>query len=552
MNDTPNSPAVRSGARILVDALLANGVTRAFAVPGESYLSVLDALYDCRDRLHLTTCRHESGAANMAEAYGKLTNTPGICFVTRGPGATHASIGIHTARQDSTPMILFIGQISREMRGREAFQEVDYRQMFGSIAKWATEVDDAERLPEIVARAFQIAISGRPGPVVVALPEDMLDDAVAVHDAPPAQRVPICPHEASMQTLAELLARAQRPLMIVGGGGWDQATGNAIRHIAERHSIPILASFRCQDFVDNDSPAYVGRLGLGASARSNALVKEADLVIALGARLGEATTQGYTLLTPPCPQQTLVHVHADSNELGRVYQARLFINATSPEFAEAMQRLAVTGDETRVQYLATARESYEAYTKPQSSEHGLDMQSVLEAFTRLLPDDTMYTNGAGNYTLWLQRYIRFHAFRTQVAPTSGAMGYGIPAAIAAQLVYPERKVVAFGGDGCAMMSIQELATAHMEGLPIIFVVVNNASYGTIRMHQERRFPGRASGTALVNPDFVTLAKGFHLHAEPIEHNRQLPEAIARCMAHPGPSLLEIRLPHDAPMTPPAN
>lgn len=550
MNDSLNQPSVRSGARILVDALLANGVTRAFAVPGESYLSVLDALYDSQDQLSLTTCRHESGAANMAEAYGKLTNKPGVCFVTRGPGATHASIGIHTARQDSTPMILFVGQVAREMREREAFQEIDYRQMFGSVAKWTTEVDDASRLPEVIARAFQTAISGRPGPVVVALPEDMQDDVVAVHDAPPAQRIPICPHESSMRTFANLLAGARRPLMIVGGGGWSQATGDTIRHIAEQHQIPILASFRCQDFIDNDSSAYVGRLGLGAPAYANALVKEADLVIALGARLGEATTQGYTLLVPPSPQQTLVHVHADSNELGRVYQARLPINATSPEFAEAMQQLAVTGDEPRRAYLAAARQAYEAYAEPESSEQGLDMQSVLAAFTRLLPDDTLYTNGAGNYTLWLQRYIRFHRYRTQVAPTSGAMGYGIPAAIAAQLVYPERKVVAFGGDGCAMMSIQELATAHMEGLPIIFVVVNNASYGTIRMHQERRFPGRVSGTSLVNPDFVTLAKGFHLHAELIEQNGQLSEAILRCMEHPGPSLLEIRLPHDAPMTPP--
>lgn len=545
-----SQPETRTGARVLVDALLNNGVTQAFAVPGESYLSVLDALHDSRDRLRLITCRHESGAANMAEAHGKLTGSPGICFVTRGPGATHASIGVHTARQDSSPMILFIGQIARDTREREAFQEIDYRAMFGPIAKWVTEVDDARRLPEILARAFQTAINGRPGPVVVALPEDMLEDEVTVIDTTAAQPIPICPSETSMKRLETLLHAAQRPLFIVGGGGWSQATGDAVRHLAERHHIPVLASFRCQDFVDNDSPAYVGRLGLGAPPYANELVKSADLIIALGARLGEATTQAYTLLTSPVPKQTLVHVHADSNELGRVYQGELLINATSAEFADAMARLAPTGDDTRQTYLDSARHAYDAYSQAGTKdETGLDMRSVMATLTAAMPSDTIYTNGAGNYTLWLQRYLTFHRFRSQLAPTSGAMGYGIPAAIAAKLVYPERQVVAFGGDGCAMMSIQELATASMERLPILFIVVNNGSYGTIRMHQERRYPNRISGTALDNPDFALLAQACHLHAEVIERNAQLPEALARCLAHDGPSLLEIRLPADAPLTP---
>ncbi|NIC05304.1 thiamine pyrophosphate-binding protein [Billgrantia bachuensis] len=540
----------RTGAQVLVDALLNNGVTQAFAVPGESYLSVLDALYDHRERLKLATCRHESGASNMAEAYAKMTGLPGICFVTRGPGACHASIGVHTAHQDSTPMILFIGQVARHMREREAFQEIDYRQMFGPVAKWVTEVDDARRLPELLARAFQTAISGRPGPVVVSLPEDMLDDMVRVEDAPAASRIPIAPDPQSLVRVSEALEEAQRPVLIVGGGDWSARAGEHLRQFAEAHQVPILASFRCQDFVDNDSPAYVGRLGLGASAQANALVERADLVIALGARLGEATTQGYTLLASPRPRQRFIHVHADIGELGRVYHG-LSINATSPEFAEALATLSPRGEMARRAYLAQARQAFEAYAKVEPGEGELDMQTVVATIADALPKDTIHANGAGNYTLWLQRYLTFHTFRSQLAPTSGAMGYGFPAAIGAKLAHPERSVVAYGGDGCALMSIQELATAHMLGLKILFVVVNNGSYGTIRMHQERRFPGRISGTELANPDFAALARGFGLHGEAIERNDQLPEALARCQAHAGSALLEIRMPTDTPYaTPP--
>lgn len=549
MNGSQDSQVPRTGAQVLVDALRINDVTKAFAVPGESYLSVLDALYDCQDRLGLVTCRHESGAANMAEAYGKMTGKPGICFVTRGPGASHASIGVHTAHQDSTPMILFIGQVARDMREREAFQEIDYRQMFGPVAKWVTEIDNPERLPEILARAFQMAISGRPGPVVVSLPEDMLDEMVTIEDAAPAGRIPIAPHASSLAQLSESLQQARRPILIVGGGGWTSQTGDDVRQFAEAHHVPILASFRCQDFVDNDSPAYVGRLGLGASAQANDLVKQADLIITLGARLGEATTQGYTLLTPPCPQQRLVHVHADSNELGRVYQGQL-INATSPEFAEVLKALPLTGDSERQNYMEATRKSYVTFTTAVTSDETLDLQTIVATIGETLPRDTIYSNGAGNYTLWLQRYLSFHEFRSQLAPTSGAMGYGFPAAIGAKVALPERTVVAFGGDGCALMSIQELATAHMLGLKMLFVVVNNGSYGTIRMHQERRFPGRVSGTNLDNPDFVVLAKGFGLYAEAIDRNDQFPEALARCQAHEGPSLLEIRMSDSAYSTPP--
>ncbi|WP_043530328.1 thiamine pyrophosphate-binding protein [Litchfieldella xinjiangensis] len=539
----------RTGAQVIVDTLRINGIDRAYAVPGESYLSVLDALYEQHRHIRLVTCRHESGAANMAEAHGKLTGTPGVCFVTRGPGATHASIAIHTAYQDSSPMILFIGQVAREMREREAFQEIDYRQMFGPLAKWVTEVDDARRLPEILSRAFQTCLSGRPGPVVIALPEDMLDDIVQVTDVAQSPGLAIAPTDASMQALDDLMNQAQRPVMILGGGGWSQVAGDAIRDVAERHGIPVLASFRCQDFIDNDSPAYVGRLGLGAPAYTRSLVEEADLVIAIGARLGEATMQGYSLLTPPIPRQRLVHVHPDSRELGRVYQATLMINATSPEFAEALSELDYQPTPAHRERLQALRHTYETYSYPAYEGHGLDMQSVMSVLTGTLPSDTLYTNGAGNYTLWLQRFIRFHRFRSQVAPTSGAMGYGIPAAIAAKLAFPERQVVAFGGDGCAMMSIQELATASQESLRILFVVVNNASFGTIRMHQEKRFPGRVSGTTLTNPDFVALARACHLHAEAIENNADMAAALARCLAHDGPSLLEIRLPPDAPFTP---
>ncbi|WP_148254167.1 thiamine pyrophosphate-dependent enzyme [Aidingimonas lacisalsi] len=549
MTTAQEQPPPRTGAQVLVDALLHNGVTQAFAVPGESYLGILDALYDCRERLSLATCRHEAGASNMAEAYGKMTGMPGICFVTRGPGASHASIGVHTAHQDSTPMILFIGQVARDMREREAFQEIDYRQMFGPVAKWVTEVDDAKRLPEMLARAFQTAISGRPGPVVMSLPEDMLDETVTVSDAAPASRLPIAPHGSSLASFSEALGAAQRPVLIVGGGGWSQQAGNDVRRFAEAHQVPILASFRCQDFVDNDSHAYVGRLGLGASAQANELVKQSDLVIALGARLGEATTQGYTLLTPPNPEQPLVHIHADSRELGRVYQG-ILINATSPEFAETLSSLPHTGNDSRAAYLSAARQAYESYAHAEPTQDKLDLQTVVSSIGKALPRDTIYSNGAGNYTLWLQRYLNFHTFRSQLAPTSGAMGYGIPAAIGAKLAYPQRTVVAFGGDGCALMSIQELATANMLGLQILFVVVNNGSYGTIRMHQERRFPGRVSGTELDNPDFVALAKGFGLHAEAIDDNAQLSEALSRCQCHDGPSLLEIRLTGAAYATPP--
>lgn len=446
-------------------------------------------------------------------------------------------------------MILFIGQVARDMREREAFQEIDYRQMFGPIAKWVTEIDDAERLPEILARAFQTAISGRPGPVVLSLPEDMLDETVVVRDAEPVSRIPIAPHASSLEKLSESLQKARRPILIVGGGGWTQQAGDDVRQFAESHHVPIIASFRCQDFVDNDSPAYVGRLGLGASAQVNDLVKQADLVIALGARLGEATTQGYTLLTPPCPQQSLVHVHADSNELGRVYQGQL-INATSPEFAEVLTSLSPTGDDERQNYMEAARQTHVSFTQAGTPHGPLDMQTIVATIGETLARDTIYSNGAGNYTLWLQRYLSFHTFRSQLAPTSGAMGYGFPAAIGAKVALPERSVVAFGGDGCALMSIQELATAHMLGLNMLFVVVNNGSYGTIRMHQERRFPGRVSGTDLDNPDFVSLAKGFGLYAEAIDRNDQLPEALARCQAHAGPSLLEIRMADSAYSVPP--
>ncbi|HWH82380.1 MAG TPA: thiamine pyrophosphate-binding protein [Burkholderiaceae bacterium] len=533
----------RTGGQILVDALAIQGIDTVYCVPGESFLAALDALYERRETIRLVVCRHEGGAGHMAEAHGKLTNRPGVCFVTRGPGATNVSIAVHTARQDSTPLIVFVGQVARGDMGREAWQEIDYRQMFGKIAKWVDQVDSAQRLPEIVHRAFHVATSGRPGPVVIALPEDMLAETATVADAPRIVRSEAAPTAEAMQALAAELARAERPIMILGGGGWTAAACDDMAAFAEAHRLPVACAFRRQDLLDNHHACYVGEAGLGMDPRLATRIREADLVIAVGARLGETTTNGYTLLGVPRPAARLVHAHADPDELGHVYHADVPINATPAAFARAARALsAAPEDATRWRaWTAAARSDHLADLEPSPMAGPVDLGQVMLHLREVLPPDSIVTNGAGNYTLWVQRFYRYRGWRTQVAPTSGTMGYGLPAAIAAKLVHPQRTAVCFAGDGCFLMNGQELATAVQYGLNVIVIVVNNGMYGSIRMHQERHYPGRLWGTSLVNPDFACLARSYGASGEVVERTADFAAALQRAMVAGRPALIELRV-----------
>lgn len=532
-----------TGGQILVTALRAQGVDRVYCVPGESYLPVLDALYDAPE-IAVVSTRHEGAAANMAEADGKLTGRPGVCMVTRGPGATHAAIGVHTAFQDSTPMVLFIGQVARDAKDREGFQEVDYRAMFAPLAKWAAEIDDAARIPEYVSRAFQTAMSGRPGPVVLSLPEDMLSEAIP---APPqaARAVPAgaAPRPADLERLTQMLASASRPLVVAGGSGWTDDACKALVAFAERNALPVVASFRRQDLVDNRHPNYCGHLGLGVDPKLAERFKAADLIVAVGSRLGENTTSGYTLLDSPVTRQTLVHVHPDPNELGRVYQPQLAIACGLSDFTLSLTGMEIPGAAGREAWLREAREAYVKFSSPPAPSSGgyVDLSAVVAWLSENLGDDALIANGAGNYTVWVHRFIRYRRPRTELAPTSGAMGYGVPAAIAAKLRHPEREVVAFAGDGCFQMYPQEIGTAVQHGANLVILVVNNSVYGTIRMHQERRFPGRPVATELVNPDFVALAQSYGAHAERVETTEAFPDAYQRAAAAGRPAVLELRV-----------
>jgi acetolactate synthase-1/2/3 large subunit len=532
----------RSGGRILVDALRIHGVDRLFCVPGESYLDVLDALHDTPE-IDTIVSKHEGAASNMAEADGKLTGRPGICFVTRGPGATHASCGVHIAFQDSTPMILFIGQVAREHRGREAFQEVDYVQMFGPLAKWVAEIDDIRRIPEFVARAFQCATSGRPGPVVLALPEDVLDGSAAVADAPAYRPVSAAASAEDEAALAAELAKARRPLVIVGGSNWSTQAAADLAEFAAAWNLPVACAFRRQDIMDNRNEQYAGHMSLGINPRLAERVRQADLVLAVGTRLGDITTDGYNHLSVPQPAQRLVHIHADANELGRVYQPALAINAGVTNAAAMLRRLRPTAHLAWNEWTSAARSDYLAFTEVPAvdpSYQGVDMGRVVNMLDQSLPDEAVLTNGAGNYSVWLHRFYRYRRNRTQLAPTCGAMGYGFPAAIAAKLRHPERDVVCFAGDGCFLMYPQELATAVQYGAPCIVIVVNNGMYGTIRMHQEKRFPGRISATGIHNPDFVAMAHSFGAYGELVESADQFEAAFGRARASGKPALLELR------------
>jgi acetolactate synthase-1/2/3 large subunit len=535
----------RTGGRILVDQLLIHGADLAFCVPGESYLPVLDALYEARSRLRLITCRHESGAANMAEAYGKLRGAPGICFVTRGPGATHASIGVHTAYQDSTPMILFIGQVGGDFIEREAFQEIDYRRMFGPLAKWVAQIDRAERIPELVARAYQVATSGRMGPVVLALPEDMLFSSVEVADARPWQRVATAPTEAQMVQLCDLLREAERPFLLVGGSGWDAESCDALRRFVEIQDLPIGCAWRFQDLFDNTHPNYAGDVGVGINPQLATRIRESDLLICLGARLGEMTTGGYQLINAPVPARKLVHIHPGAEELGRVYQADLMVNASMPEIVRALAALPRLTRPEIEETVASAASEVRAWRSRRATPGRLQMWDVLQHLNTVLPEDAIVTNGAGNYAGWVHRFHRYRAFRTQLAPTSGAMGYGVPAAIAAKAIHPGRTVVSFAGDGCFMMSAHELATAVQYELNVVFIVVNNGMYGTIRMHQEREYPGRVHGTTLVNPDFAAYARSFGAHGECVTATEEFAPAFERALESGKPALLELQIDPEA-------
>jgi acetolactate synthase I/II/III large subunit len=527
---------VRSGGRILVDQLELNGIDLAFCLPGESFLPVLDALYD--SPIRLVSCRHEQGAANAAEAYGKLTGRPGVCIVTRGPGATQAAVGVHTARQDSTPMLLLVGQVPRAFRGREAWQEIDYAQTFDGIAKAAWEVERADRTHEHVARAFEVALSGRPGPVVLALPEDVLAEEAEVADAPPVEIELVSPRPEELERLRELLAEAERPLVVVGEGGWTAQTGEDVLAFCEANTLPVACAFRCQDFVDNRSQSYAGVLGVAMDDRLAELLQDADLVLAIGGRVGEVPTRRYTLLEPPRPRQTLIHVHPDPDELGFVYETDLPIAASLPAFAAALRGFEPVQPRWRA-WTAAARADYQANLRHEPMEGPVDLGEIMAFLRERLPPDAIQTCGAGNFTVWAHRFAEFTRFGTQVCPRSGSMGYGIAAANAAKLVHPDRIALCFTGDGDFVMSSPELATAVQYELPIVVLLVNNGMYATIRMHQERAYPGRVIGTDLDNPDFPELARAYGAFSERVGRTEDFEAAFERALASERPAVLEL-------------
>ena len=539
----PSMTAARTGGRILADQLRLNGVERAFCVPGESYLALLDALYD--SPIGVTVARNEGGAAMMAEAWGKLTGRPGIVMATRGPGATNASGGLHVGRQDSTPMILLLGQVARPMREREAFQEINVKAFFGEVAKWVAEIDRADRIPEFVSRAFYEATSGRPGPVVLALPEDMLREPAAVADAAPWVQVETHPGLTQMAQLQKLLWAARRPLIILGGPRWNEAAVAGMRRFAERFDLPVACSFRRQMLFDHEHPNYAGELGLGVNPALAARLKASDLIVLIGGRLSEMPSAGYTHIGIPEPDQTFVHVHPGAEELGRVYRPSLAINASPTAFVAALEGLQPPNvlhwpGETRA-----ASQSYRAWSTPVTNPGPVQLSEIVAWLRDRLPDDAILTNGAGNYSGWLHRFFRYRRYATQLAPTSGTMGYGLPAAIAAKLRYPERVVVAFAGDGCFQMNSQEFATAVQEGAGVIVVVVNNGIHGTIRMHQERDYPGRHIASSLVDPDFAALARAYGGHGETVARDEDFAAAFNNALHSGKPALIDLKFDPEA-------
>jgi len=532
--------AILSGGQLVVAALQVHGVEMAFSVAGESYLEVLDALVDAPD-IRLVTCRQEGGAAFMAEAYGKLTGKPGVLLVTRGPGACNASIGIHTAFQDSTPLVVLVGQVARNQLDREAFQEVDFRRMFAPLAKWVAQIDIAERVPELINQGFQIAVSGRPGPVVLALPEDMLRDRCAAAVSGPYRAVRAHPGAADLGELRRLLAAAERPIVLVGGSGWSDKACRDIAGFAQTNDLPVCCSFRRQDIVDNRLPCFVGDLGTGASPSLVARVKQADLLLAVGTRIGEITSQSYSLLGIPEPGKALIHVHASAEELGRVFRPSLAIQSGMPEFAAAVATLAPIAAPRWSSWREAVRAEYEAGLISPPSRGPLDLGEIMRWLRDHLPDDAIVTSDAGNFSGWPNRFLQYRRPGRQLGPTSGAMGYGVPAAVAAKLVHPDRLVVGFCGDGGFMMTGQELATAMLEGTGPIILVFNNSMYGTIRMHQERRFPGRVVGTGLKNPDFLALAQAYGVFGASITSTADFAPAFEEAASRDGAAIIELKM-----------
>jgi acetolactate synthase-1/2/3 large subunit len=535
---------MRNGGEVLVDQLIVHGVRHVFCVPGESYLAALDAFHD-RD-IAVTVCRQEGGAVMMAEAVGKLTGRPGVAFVTRGPGATNGSPGLHIAKQDSSPMIMFVGQVAREMREREAFQELDYRAVFGTMVKWATEIDDPARIPEIVSRAFHVAMNGRPGPVVIALPEDMLMERVAVADALAAEQVETWPGLTDMSQLQKMLWAAERPVLMLGGSRWSETACATVRRFAERFALPVVTTFRRLHLFDALHPSYAGDLGVGPNPKVLARIKAADLLVMVGGRLGEMPSQGYTLLDIPNPKTKFVHVHPDSGELGRVYKPNLAINAAPTAFAAALEGLQPPNEirwraETKV-----AHDDYLAWTEQPTKVPGpLNFGEIMVWLRGQLPPESIITNGAGNFSTWMHRFYRFSRFATLLGPTSGSMGYGVPAAVAAKRLYPDRPVLCVAGDGDFLMNGQEFATAVQYELPIIVVIHDNGMYGTIRAHQEREFPGRVIGTALRNPDFAAYARAFGGFGATVEKTEDFAAAFKAARESGKPAILHLKVDPEA-------
>ncbi len=536
---------MRSGGQVLVDALCIHGVDTVFCVPGESYLPILDALYDC-PTIRTISCRHESGAANMAEAYGKLTGKPGVVLVTRGPGACHASVGVHIAQQDSTPLLLLIGQVERDTRDREAFQEIDYSAFFGSLCKWVAEVNNPARLPELLSQAFHRCCNGRPGPVALALPKDILEIQLDVSDGHTWQQIDSSPDEAAMQELSVMLEAAWRPVMIVGGPGWSPQICASIQEFAEHACLPVAASFRCQDRFDNTHELYAGELGMSASPALVQRIKGADLIVCLGARLGEQTTRSYSLLVPPNPSQKLVHIYPSADELGRVYQPDMAICASLEQFARAAGSLPMLETEHRREWAIAARKDYLAQLEQWPECRGeLNMAAVMAHLREVLPAEAILTTDAGNFAGWAQRFYQFRHFPTQLGPTNGAMGYGVPAAIAARALKPHTPVVGFVGDGGVLMTGQEIATAVHYGIDPVILIINNNMYGTIRMHQERDYPGRIHATDLSNPEFAVWAQSFGAYGELVTRTEAFPQAFRNACAAGRIAVLELRLDAEA-------
>lgn len=540
----------RRGGQILVDQLKLHGADLCFGVPGESYLAVLDAFHDAPE-LKFVICRQEGGAAMMAEAYGKLTGRPGIAFVTRGPGATNAAAGVHIAQQDSTPMILFVGQVDRGALQRDTFQELDYGQVFGSMAKWAAQIDDPARIPEFVHRAFMTATSGRPGPVVLALPEDMLLERAAADDARPWRKIEAHPGPDAMARLQAMLGKAQRPFVVLGGGGWTPEGVAAIQAFVQGNELPVACGFRRQDLLHNEHPSYVGDIAIGPNPKLVEAIRGSDLLLVIGSRLSEMTTQGFSLLGVPAPGVPLVHVHPDPHELGRVYQAELPITAGAGAMAAALAAMPPTAQRPWAGRTAELRTSYTAWCQPKAGPGAVQMGEIVQHLCRTLPENAIVTNGAGNYCVWVNRFYSYRGFKTQLAPCSGSMGYGFPAAVAAKLTHPDRPVVCFAGDGCFLMTGQELATAVQYKLAIVTIIVDNGMYGTIRMHQEREFPTRVSGTDLQNPDFAALARAYGAFGTTVTRTAEFADTFAQAQAADRPAVIHVRIDPEA-LTPRAS